>query len=185
MNATAPSPARFATRANALTLVRLLLAPLLAAAVLHDAPGVATALFFLAVATDFADGWVARRYGEVTPFGAFADHAVDAAFVTTGTAALAFTGALPAILPPLIALAFTQYALDSRVLASSGLVASRLGRWNGLAYYVVLATPLVRDTLALAWPPPALVTVLGWALVVTTGLSMIDRLRLLSRRTRS
>lgn len=184
MNATAPSPARFATRANALTLVRLLLAPLLAAAVLHGVPGVATALFLLAVATDLADGWVARRYDEVTPFGGFADHAVDAAFVTTGTAALAFTGVLPTILPLLIALAFTQYTLDSRVLASSGLVASRLGRWNGIAYYVVLATPLVRDALALAWPPPAVVLVLGWVLVVSTLLSMIDRLRLLTQRRR-
>ena len=185
MNTTAPSPARFATRANALTLARLLLAPLLAAAVLHGVPGLAAALFSLAVATDFADGWVARRYDEVTPFGGFADHAVDATFVTTGTAALACVGVLPAILPALIALAFTQYAIDSRALASSGLVASRLGRWNGLAYYIVLATPLARDTLALAWPPPALVTFLGWTLVVTTLLSMIDRLRLLFRRTRS
>ncbi len=182
MNATAPSPARLATRANALTLLRLLLAPLLVAAVLRGEPAVATALFFLAVATDFADGWVARRYGEVTPFGGFADHAVDATFVTAGTAALACNGVVPAILPALIALAFTQYALDSRVLASSGLVASQLGRWNGLAYYVLLATPLIRDTLALSWPSPALVRVLGWTLVVSTLLSMIDRLRLLAKR---
>jgi len=183
VNATAPSPDRLVTRANALTLLRLLLAPLLAAAVLHGEPGVATALFFLAVATDFADGWVARRYDEVTPFGGFADHAVDATFVTVGTGALACNGVLPAILPALIALAFTQYALDSRVLASSGLVPSQLGRWNGLAYYVALATPLIRDTLALGWPSPGLVSVLGWALVVSTLLSMIDRLRLLAKRS--
>jgi phosphatidylglycerophosphate synthase len=150
--------------------------------VLHGAAGLAATIFFLAVATDFADGWVARRYGEVTPFGGFADHAVDATFVTTGAAALACIGALPALLPALIALAFTQYALDSRVLAASGLVPSRLGRWNGLAYYVVVAIPIVRDALVLGWPAPLLVMILGWALVCSTLISMIDRLRLLSRR---
>ena len=35
-------------------------------------------LFVVAVATDLADGRVARRRGEVTPLGGFADHAVDA-----------------------------------------------------------------------------------------------------------
>jgi phosphatidylglycerophosphate synthase len=177
VNASVPGTARFGTRANALTLLRLLLAPLLVAAVLHGAAQAAALVFFLAVATDFADGWVARRYGEVTPFGGFADHAVDATFVTAGAAALASAGVLPGPLPFLIALAFTQYALDSRTLAASGLVPSRLGRWNGLAYYVVVATPIVRDALSLDWPGHAMVSGFGWALVVTTLLSMADRLR--------
>jgi phosphatidylglycerophosphate synthase len=173
----------WSTRANALTLVRLLLAPALAAAVLAHAPVIATALFFAAVGTDLADGWVARRYGEATPFGGFADHAADAAFVVTATAALAWTGVLPALLPWLIAAAFIQYALDSRVLASapSGLVPSRLGRWNGIAYYVIAAVPIVRDALAFAWPGPALVRALAWLLIASTALSMLDRLRRLAR----
>src|SRR5262245_7178416 len=158
----------WSTRANALTLVRLLLAPALAAAVLSDSPGIATALFFFAVGTDLADGWVARRYSEQTPFGGFADHAVDATFVVTGTAALAKVDVLPVLLPWLIAAAFLQYALDSRALSASGLVASRLGRWNGIAYYVIVAVPIVRDALGLAWPGPLLVRALGWMLVAST-----------------
>src|SRR5262245_21544883 len=177
--------ATWSTRANALTLVRLILAPAFAAAVLSHSPVTAAALFFLAVGTDLADGWVARRYGEQTPFGGFADHAVDAAFVVTGAAALAKLGVLPALLPWLIAAAFLQYALDSRAISASGLVASQLGRWNGIAYYVIVAVPIVRDALALAWPGPALVRVLGWALVTSTLLSMADRLRTWLRRPRS
>src|SRR5262245_21686339 len=111
--------ASWSTRANALTLLRVLLAPALAAAILSQAPGTAAALFFLAVGTDLADGWVARRYREETPFGGFADHAADAAFVVTGTAALARAAELPALLPWLIAAAFIQYALDSRALSAS------------------------------------------------------------------
>jgi phosphatidylglycerophosphate synthase len=181
MNATA----MWSTRANALTLLRLLLAPALAAAVLHGAAAAAALLFALAVATDLADGWVARRYGEASAFGGFADHLVDATFVTAGTAALAWTGVLPAPLPWLIALAFAQYALDSRALAASGLVPSRLGRWNGVAYYAIVAVPIVSEALDLPWPGPGVALALGWILVASTLVSMADRLRLLRRRTRT
>src|SRR5258706_8448948 len=94
--------AAWSTRANALTLVRLLLAPALAAAVLSDAAVTAAVLFFVAVGTDLADGWVARRYGEESPFGCFADHAPDATFVVTGSPPLARLGVLPSPLPWLI-----------------------------------------------------------------------------------
>jgi CDP-diacylglycerol--glycerol-3-phosphate 3-phosphatidyltransferase len=177
--------AAWSTRANALTLVRLLLAPALAAAVLSSAPGAAAVIFFVAVGTDFADGWLARRYGEATPFGGFADHAADAAFVVTATAALARTGVLPVGLPWLIAAAFAQYALDSRALAASGLFPSQLGRWNGIAYYVIAAIPIVRDALALGWPGAGLVRALAWALIASTVVSMFDRLRRLAARSRS
>ena len=165
------------TRANALTVLRLLLVPIFGWAILEARPVLASAVFWLAVATDFADGWVARRFDEATPLGGAVDHAVDAAFVATGAFALACTGALPMLLAPLIVLAFLQYALDSRVLSERGLRPSALGRWNGIAYYVIVAVPIMRETLGLAWPPPGLVTALGWALVATTLLSMAERLR--------
>ena len=172
------------TRANALTALRLVAAPALVAAICGAESALALAIFALAVATDFADGWVARRYDEASPLGGFMDHAVDAAFVTSGSAALALGGVLPALLPILIAFAFTQYALDSRVGASRPLRRSSLGRWNGIAYYVVVAVPITRDALELGWPPAALVSGIGWLLVGSTLLSMIDRLRA-SRRQRS
>jgi len=177
---------RWVTRANGLTLLRLLAAPAFAAAVSAGAPRLAAALFTLAVATDFADGWVARRFGETSPCGALADHAVDAIFVSTGAAALAAAGVLPAPLPVLIACAFLQYAFDSRLTAARGLRASALGRWNGIGYYVIVGTPVWRDALGLGWPGAGLVTALGWGLVVSTGVSMGDRLRrlVLVRRSR-
>ena len=77
--------------------------------------------------------------------------------------------------------AFAQYALDSRALAGRPLRASALGRWNGIAYFVLLGIPVVRDGLAIGWPPDALVRVLGWALVATTCASILDRLVALAR----
>lgn len=165
--------------ANAVTSLRLLIAPALVLAIAGNAALAATLLFFLAVATDVADGYLARRSGRASGRGALFDHAVDAIFVTAGTAALARAGALPAALPPAIAIAFLQYAFDSRILESRGRRPSRLGRWNGIAYYVAVAVPLVRDALGLAWPGPELVRAGGWLLVATTVASAVERARLL------
>jgi phosphatidylglycerophosphate synthase len=181
-----PPSGRLATRANALSALRLAAAPALVAAIGAGRPGAASALFALAVATDLADGVVARRRGEASPLGGLVDHAVDATFVTAGTAALAARGELPALLPALIALAFLQYALDSRWQGAGALRGSPLGRWNGIAYYVAVAVPVVRDALALPWPGRGLVMALGWALVAATLVSVADRLRrvLAGRRAR-
>jgi phosphatidylglycerophosphate synthase len=170
------------TRANGLTLLRLLVAPALALAVVDGAAFAATVLFWIAVATDVADGRVARRFGEVSEYGRLVDHAADATFVTVGTAALAWTGALPVTLPALIAAAFGQYAVDSRLAGDRGTGdreprPSRLGRWNGIAYYVVVAVPIIRDALGLDWPGAELVWAFGWLLVASTLASMAARLR--------
>jgi phosphatidylglycerophosphate synthase len=175
------SRGRWLTRANGLTLLRLLAAPALVLAVAADASGLGAAIFALAVATDFADGYVARRFDEASPRGGLVDHAADATFVTAGTGALAWAGVLPAALPPLIAIAFLQYAADSRLMASRGLRPSSLGRWNGIAYYVIVAIPLVRDALALGWPGAMMLETLAWLLVGTTVASIADRLRVVLR----
>ena len=165
--------------ANGLTALRLLIAPALVLAIVRDASMAATLLFFLAVATDVADGYLARRWGTASARGALFDHAVDAIFVTAGTSALAWVGALPVLLPPAIAIAFLQYALDSRILASRARRPSQLGRWNGVAYYVVVAVPLVRDALGLSWPGPELLRLAGWLLLASTGVSVAERAWLL------
>ena len=166
---------RLSTRANALTLLRLVLGPLLVLALLERAAWPAFAAFWLAVGSDLLDGRVARRYGEVSALGGFLDHVTDAAFVSLGLAALALRGEAPPLLPAAVALAFLQYTLDSRVLRGAALRASSLGRWNGIAYFVPVGTVVVRDALGLAWPPPGLLLWLGWALVASSLLSMADR----------
>ena len=181
-----PEPGRWRTWANALTLIRLALAPACALSLYGGSAAEALLYFGLAVATDLADGRVARRRGEVSDLGALLDHATDAFFVSLGLAVLASRGQVPALLPALVLLAFAQYALDSRSSAGQGLRTSSLGRWNGIAYYVLLGTPIVRDALELAWPGHALLLALGWCLVASTLVSMAARARawLFSRRAR-
>jgi phosphatidylglycerophosphate synthase len=168
-------PARLLTSANALTGIRLAAAPALALAIADGAPLTSAGLFALAVVTDFADGAVARHRGESSRLGGLLDHASDALFVTCGLAALAAGGVLTPLLPLLVALAFAQYAVDSRVVEGGALRGSALGRWNGIAYYVMLGVPVIRDALGLGWPPPGLVRALAFALVLTTVVSMASR----------
>lgn len=174
----------WSTCANALTLLRLLAAPGLVLAILRGEARVAALLFALAVATDLADGWVARRRGEASALGGLVDHAVDATFVSTGGAALAWLGVLPAALPPLIAVAFLQYALDSNLVRTGALRASALGRWNGIAYYAVVGVPVARDALGFGWPGRGTVYLAGWLLVFSTLVSIGDRLRAAYRARR-
>lgn len=163
------------TRANALTGIRLAAVPALVAAIHADAAWVALAVFALAVASDVADGIVARRFDEQSGLGRLMDHAADAVFVTAGTATLAYDRVLPALLPTLIAASFLQYALDAKIAKASGPRPSTLGRWNGIAYYAIVAIPIVRDALGIAWPGSAMVTALGWLLIGSTLVSMGER----------
>lgn len=169
--------------AHLLTGVRLLLVVPSAIVFAGGAAGASylPALFVaLAIATDYSDGIVARARGTASSAGMLFDHASDFLFVTASLAGASAPGAVPLVLPILIAFAFTQYVLDSYFLhRRKALRMSRLGRWNGILYFV----PLV--VLALAWLPvtPAgaadalagLAAVVSWALVLSTLASIADR----------
>jgi phosphatidylglycerophosphate synthase len=173
--ASIPDAARWGTLANLLTLGRVVCVPLLVAAVVAEAHLAAFGLFWLAVASDFADGRLARNRGEASNLGGLLDHSADALFCSVGLGALAWGGVVPLPLPFLVAVAFLQYMLDSRSIAGRPLRASFLGRWNGIFYFVMIGIPIVRDALGLPWPGPGLVMVIGWGLVISTVVSMGDR----------
>ncbi|MDZ7853151.1 MAG: CDP-diacylglycerol--glycerol-3-phosphate 3-phosphatidyltransferase [Halomonas sp.] len=76
---------------NLLTLARILFIPLLV--VLFYLPFawsmlLAAALFALAAITDWLDGYLARRWDQSTPFGAFLDPVADKLMVTVALALL-------------------------------------------------------------------------------------------------
>jgi CDP-diacylglycerol--glycerol-3-phosphate 3-phosphatidyltransferase len=164
--------------ANALTVARLLLvAPFAALVVRGDAHSAALAAVLLvaAIATDLADGPVARRLGTVSTTGGTLDHTSDFLFVTSGLSAAAYRGTVSWVLPVLITAAFAQYFIDSHwVHRSPALRGSWLGRYNGILYFVPLGTDLLvcmgLDALR------ALETLLVWMLVVSTFVSMALRL---------
>ena len=68
------------TRANGLTLLRIILVPIFLVILYLGFPGadwVALAVFIVASLTDLLDGWIARRYGEVSNLGKFMDPLAD------------------------------------------------------------------------------------------------------------
>lgn len=160
---------------NGVTLLRLASVPFMVWAVGAERWLVAAPLFWLAVGTDLADGRLARARGESSRLGGLLDHASDATFVAAGLAVLAGQGRIVMALPVLVVVAFVQYVLDSRWLAGRSLRASRLGRWNGVLYFVPLGIVVTREALGLAQPADGFVAGLAWGLVASTGISIADR----------
>ncbi len=165
--------------AHALTAARLLLVIPLVFLMARGEPqdaALAALVLVVAIVTDVLDGVIARRRGTASAAGGVFDHTTDCLFVTAGLAAGASRGALPWVLPVLVAAAFTQYVVDSYWLhRGRSLRTSRLGRWNGILYFA----PLVGDIvirLGVSRLQPIL-TLLVWALVVSTIVSMGERLR--------
>ena len=177
----ASSATRFLTWANALTFARLASAPMLAWALVEGHVFLALFLFVAACVSDFADGGLARRLGQVSSLGGLLDHATDATLMVVGLAALSTLGLVPPLLPLLVAVAFLQYVIDSRAAAGRPLRANPIGRWNGIAYYILLGTPILRDAAGVLWPWDTLVRLAGWLLVATTGFSMVQRFRMRPR----
>jgi cardiolipin synthase len=171
------------TWANLLTAIRTISIFPCAWAIVTGRWDVAAVLFTLAVFTDLLDGPLARHFNHASGLGGLLDHATDAAFVTITVAALAWMDYGNWILPPLIAGAFIQYVLDSRVLAGQDLRTSWLGKNNGILYFVLAGVPIIRNALGLTWPTDIWITMFSWLLVVTTLISILDRLlALLSER---
>ena len=164
--------------ANALTAIRLLLvlpfAFFMAREDAHSA-GLALIIWTVALASDLLDGPVARRRGTVTSFSGTFDHTTDFLFVTSGIFAGAYRGAFPWILPILIVAAFAQYFIDSYwIHRHAKLRGSRLGRYNGMLYFApTCMDALIRLGGRFLQP---LLTVLVWLLVLSTIISMGQRL---------
>ncbi|HYL38909.1 MAG TPA: CDP-alcohol phosphatidyltransferase family protein [Bryobacteraceae bacterium] len=165
--------------ANALTAVRLLLVLPFAFFMAQGDQRSALmtlVLWGIALITDLLDGPIARRRGTVTARSGAFDHTSDFLFVTCGIFAGAARGAFPWILPVLITAAFAQYVIDSYwVHRQTRLRGSKLGRYNGILYFVpTCMDALIRMGFRFLEP---LLTVLVWLLVLTTLLSMGQRLR--------
>jgi CDP-diacylglycerol--glycerol-3-phosphate 3-phosphatidyltransferase len=164
--------------ANVLTAVRLLLiAPFAFFMAKGDQCSAIFALvaWSVALASDFLDGPIARRKGTVTPFSGTFDHTSDFLFVTCGLFAGAYRGVFPWILPVLIVAAFAQYFIDSYwIHRQAKLRGSKLGRYNGMLYFVPLCMDiLIRLGVRFLQP---LLTILVWLLVLSTVVSMGHRL---------
>lgn len=168
--------------ANALTAIRLLLVLPFAFFMARGdriSAVISLAVWVAALVTDFLDGPIARRRGTVTALSGTFDHVSDFLFVSSGIFAGATRGAFPWVLPIVITAAFAQYVIDSYwIHRHAKLRASKLGRYNGILYFAPSCLDaLIRLGLRFLRIP---LMVLNWLLVLSTLVSMIQRLRLRS-----
>ena len=162
------------TLPNILSNTRFFLAPLMVFLILELEWFWAAIFFIYAIFSDLLDGYLARLWQQTSALGGFLDHCSDAILVVAILSAQANLNYIPWFLPPLIALAFVQYTLDSKVLAGQALRTSKLGRYNGIAYYCLAALPLLINLFNL---PIAAVYIyyLSYLLCLSTMLSILDR----------
>jgi cardiolipin synthase len=122
-------------------------------------------LFVVVVATDWVDGTIARRTGQVSELGKVLDPIADRLAIAAGLIALVIRGAFPLWAAALI------LARDLAVLAGGALLASRSlridVRWIGkvATFGLMIAVPAIAwGTLGL-WLAPAALAI-GWPIYV-------------------
>ena len=117
---------------NILSLSRILATVVIFVLVLINTPPaflVATVLFVLGSGTDFLDGYLARRYKLVSPFGVFLDLTADKVFVSVILIALVQVGLVPAwIVAVIIAREFLVTGLRSMASAKGKVIPA--GKWG-------------------------------------------------------
>ena len=133
--------------------------------------GIAAAIFTIAALTDYADGYLARRWGQTSVFGAFLDLTADKLLVTGTLAALLVVDRVN------IWLAFVIIAREIAIMALRGVVASDgetlppsgWGKWKATIQFVAIGLAIVR--LEDKWGPLFLDQ---WAITLATAITLIS-----------
>ena len=86
---------RVLTIPNMLSFVRLLLVPVFAALIILKYDAAAIIVLMVSGFTDYLDGWLARRWRQVTRIGALLDPAADRLYILTTLLGLAYRGVIP------------------------------------------------------------------------------------------
>ena len=162
--------------ANILTLSRIAAIPLVVACFWLDrgwSQWLSMSLFVAAGITDYFDGYIARRYHQISRLGRFLDPIADKLLVAAALLMLVDRGPLTGIhvLAALIILAreilvsgLREFLAELRV----GLPVSQLAKWKTAVQMVAIALLLVGDAAS------PLVTTLGlWAIWLAAGLTLL------------
>jgi len=129
---------------NALTLFRIFLVPILVVVLLTKFTGreyVGLAIFLLAAITDFLDGWLARKYNEVTRLGMLLDPIADKLLVSCAFISLVELKLAPAwMVAVIIGREFAVSGLRS-IAAQQGVTipASHLGKGKMVSQVIAIS----------------------------------------------
>ena len=162
--------------ANCISSLRLFMAPALVYLLWQELFLWSLLLMLGALISDVADGAVARKLNQVTNMGGLLDHGSDALLVLSGLVVFAAFGVIPWALPILVVIAFAQYVWDSGSLRRAPLRASSIGKLNGMMYFAFVILLIAREAFFLPIPNAGATNYLAWGLVLSTLVSITDRL---------
>lgn len=151
MSVTTAADHRAAAFLKAVTWLRVLLVPVIMALVLvgperRYAFAIAAALFAIGAVTDFVDGFLARRWAQVSAFGTFLDTTADKLLVSGALIALvAVDRASPWIAIVIIGRELLIMGLKGAAAAGGELVSpSALGKAKANAQFLAVVLAIVR-----------------------------------------
>jgi CDP-diacylglycerol---glycerol-3-phosphate 3-phosphatidyltransferase len=175
---------------NSLSVIRICLVPLLGVVLLTKFEGrqilgvptefVGAAIFGLAALTDWADGYVARRRKQITPFGQFIDPLADKLLTLAAFVSLVQMDLAPAwMVSVIIGREFAVTAWRSIVYARGGAMpASPLGKIKLVAQVVaILALILGQHGQGRAFFLDRVGQIALWVVVITALASAVDYFR--------
>jgi phosphatidylglycerophosphate synthase len=131
-------------------------------------------LLAFCAATDYLDGYMARKLEVPSRFGAFYDAATDFILMLGIYLSFVIYGFYPLWLPLLIVAAFLQFLFTSRYLKK---IYDPVGRYLGSALYIGVV-------LTMLWPTPPLFAFVQYAFVGFFLVSLASRMLSLSRKTK-
>ena len=153
------------TTANKITIFRVILVPVLLVLMYWDFPGHmywSLAVFILASVSDFADGYIARHYNQVSDFGKFMDTLADKLLVISAMLMFVSWGTMPAwALLIVVAREFAVTGLRLVAVDNGRVIAAA---WSGK---IKTATTMVCICLMMLWNVSWL-NILCWVLIVAT-----------------
>ncbi len=170
---------------NLFTLARLVLAPFVAADILHQRYSRAIVFFFLAGLSDVIDGFLARRLQASTPAGAYFDPIADKILLSVIYVSLGIVGAIPWWM---VAVVFGRDVLIL-AMAAYGLLFTTLRKfppsvWGKVStFFQIAAALVVLGARAGIAAPVTLALCLMVVCTIVSGLHYIWRAVLLLRQT--
>ncbi len=176
--------------ANAVSGMRVALTPVFLINVGRAADGwsggwPAAVLFGVIAISDFADGYVARRFGVASSGGRWLDHAADIGFVVPALLLYSKLGIVPWWVPAAVALSFAAYVADSWRRGPPGgwpdLIGSRVGHAAGVCNYALIGVLVGNATLGFDCIPSPVMRALFWLVPIYCSAAILTRFPALAR----
>lgn len=161
--------------ANKITISRIFMVPLFMVLLLSDIPygrPLALAVFVIASATDWLDGYLARKYHLISKFGQFMDPLADKILVMAALIGFVELGDLPSWVVVLILARELLISIFRAVAASEGIViaASKWGKYKTVSQMIMIILLLLDN-----YPFSALGIPMDWIFVwLAVALTLIS-----------